>query len=86
MCIFIPEQLDNYNSKDRSHDLSFRGGKGEVQNKNILLCKHSETHTKQVLFQNSITGGGVGGVGSGGILNNLILKFVSVMKSKNRTA
>lgn len=80
MCIFIPEKLDNYNSKDRSHDLSFRGGKGEVKNKNILLCKHSETHTKQFLFQNSITGGG------GGILNNLILKFVSVVKSKNRTA
>lgn len=73
MCIFIPEKLDNYNSKDRSHDLSFRGGKGEVKNKNILLCKHSETHTKQFLFQNSITGGGGGGSSIISFLNLFLL-------------
>lgn len=68
----------HYNSKDRRYDLSFRGRKGELQNKNIYLHKYTETHTKKVLFQNKTSYWGRG--------RTIISLNLFAIKSKNRFA
>lgn len=47
----------------------------------IFCCVNIQKHTPSSFCSKTVLLGG-----GGGILNNLILKFVSVVKSKNRTA